>query len=173
MTPAILKPKCGINSINGTAHSVRRIWACAVNIHETISEIYFFYSHIIYNIFSFHNRNSFYFAFDVLRAVVMKSSIFWHITWCSPLKGNRSFGRKSRLPLQGWTISSPTKSLLATCFQALFLLGLFFDPEYGGDMFFPDTSVDIQLTILPPYSGLTPEFYASMAWIMQSSNLCK
>jgi hypothetical protein len=25
--------------------------------------------------------------------------------------------------------------LLATCFQAGFLLGLFFDPEDGGDMF--------------------------------------
>jgi hypothetical protein len=47
--------------------------------------------------------------FEVFTAVVMKSTIFWNITSCSPL--------------------------LATCFHAGFLLGLFFDPEDGGDMF--------------------------------------
>jgi hypothetical protein len=31
--------------------------------------------------------------------------------------------------------SSSHLVLLATCFQAGFLLGLFFDPEDGGDMF--------------------------------------
>jgi hypothetical protein len=48
-----------------------------------------------------------YVGFEVLTAVVMKSSIFWDITPC-----NR-----------------------ATYFHAGFLLGLFFDPEHGGDMF--------------------------------------
>jgi hypothetical protein len=51
-------------------------------------------------------------GFEVLKAVVMKSIIFWDITPCSPLKAE-----------------------LSTCFQAGFLLGLFFDPEDGGDMF--------------------------------------
>jgi hypothetical protein len=48
-------------------------------------------------------------GFEVLTPVVMKSSIFWDVTY--------------RL------------TLLATCFHAGFLLGLFFDREAGGDMF--------------------------------------
>jgi hypothetical protein len=47
----------------------------------------------------------------------MKSIIFWDITPCSLLKVNRRFGGTCR------------------CFQAGFLLGLFFDPEEEGDMF--------------------------------------
>jgi hypothetical protein len=61
-------------------------------------------------------------GFEVLTAVVMKYTIFWDITPCSPLKVNRRFGGIYSL-------------LLATCFYAGFLLGLFFDPEDGGDMF--------------------------------------
>jgi hypothetical protein len=56
-------------------------------------------------------------GFEVLTAAIMKSSIFWDITPCSPLKVNRRF------------------VLLVACFHAGFLLGLFFDPEDGGDMF--------------------------------------
>jgi hypothetical protein len=38
--------------------------------------------------------NKIYFVgFEVLTAVVMKSSIFWDITPCSPLKVNRLFGK--------------------------------------------------------------------------------
>jgi hypothetical protein len=33
-----------------------------------------------------------------------------------------------------WDIKH-SRALLATCFQSGFLLGLFFDPEDGGDMF--------------------------------------
>jgi hypothetical protein len=44
--------------------------------------------------------------FEVLTAVGMKSTIFWDIRVC-----------------------------FATCFHAGFLLGLFFDPEDGGNMF--------------------------------------
>jgi hypothetical protein len=55
---------------------------------------------------------------EVLTAVVMKVPIFWHITPCSPLKINRRL------------------TLLVICFHAGFLLGLFFDPEDGSDMFF-------------------------------------
>jgi hypothetical protein len=54
--------------------------------------------------------------FEILTAVVMKSSIFWDIRPCSPLKIKRRFGGTCRI-------------------HAGFLLGLFFDPEYGGDLF--------------------------------------
>jgi hypothetical protein len=39
-------------------------------------------------------------GFEVLTAVVMKSSIFWDITPCSPLKVNQRFGGTYRLHLQ-------------------------------------------------------------------------
>jgi hypothetical protein len=45
-------------------------------------------------------------GFEVLPEVVMRSTIFWDI-----------------------------KALIAICFHAGFLLGLFFDSEDGGDMF--------------------------------------
>jgi hypothetical protein len=65
-----------------------------------------------------------YVRFEVLTAVVMKSSIFWDIMLCSPLKVNGRFR---------WTYHLP---LLSTCFHAGFLLGLFFDLGDGDDMFF-------------------------------------
>jgi hypothetical protein len=41
-----------------------------------------------------------YAGFVVLTAMVMKSSIFWDITSCSPLKVNQHFGGKCRLHIQ-------------------------------------------------------------------------
>jgi hypothetical protein len=46
----------------------------------------------------------------------MKSTIVWDMTPCSPLSVN-------------------VKALLAACFRAGFLLGLFFDPKNVADMF--------------------------------------
>jgi hypothetical protein len=63
-------------------------------------------------------RSVVYIGFEVLTAVVMKSTIFWDITPCSPLSVNQSES--------GWQ---------AELFHAGFLLGLFFGPEDGGDMF--------------------------------------
>jgi hypothetical protein len=40
-------------------------------------------------------------VFEVLTAVAMKSSIFWDVTPCSPLKVNRRFGRTCRLYFNG------------------------------------------------------------------------
>jgi hypothetical protein len=65
----------------------------------------------------------------------MKSTVFWGITPCSPLKVNGRFGGKYRLHPQG---------LLATYFQAGFLLGLFFAPEEA--ICSSETSVDFQRT---------------------------
>jgi hypothetical protein len=67
-------------------------------------------------------NKSVFVEFNVLTAVVMKSTVFWDMTPCSPLKVNRRFG------------GTYLRALLATCFQAGMLLGLFFDPE-NGDMF--------------------------------------
>jgi hypothetical protein len=44
-------------------------------------------------------------GFEVLTAVVTNSTIFWHITPCSPLSVNRRFGGKYRLHLQSRKIS--------------------------------------------------------------------
>jgi hypothetical protein len=49
--------------------------------------------------------------FEVLTAVVMNNSILWDITSCGPYR-----------------------TLLATCFHSGYLLGLFSDPEDGGDI---------------------------------------
>jgi hypothetical protein len=53
-------------------------------------------------------------GFEVLIAVVMKNSIFWNVMPRSPSKVSRHFG--------------------GTC-HAGFVLGLFFDPEDGSNMF--------------------------------------
>jgi hypothetical protein len=42
---------------------------------------------------------------EILTAVVMKSTIFWDITPCSPLEVNRRFGGTYRFHLQGRRIS--------------------------------------------------------------------
>jgi hypothetical protein len=47
-------------------------------------------------------RDVCHFVLDkIVTAVVMKSSIFWDITSCSPVKVNRRFGGTYRLHLQG------------------------------------------------------------------------
>jgi hypothetical protein len=42
-------------------------------------------------------------GFEILTAVAMRSTIFWDITPCSPLKVNRRFGRIYRLQLQSFS----------------------------------------------------------------------
>jgi hypothetical protein len=61
-----------------------------------------------------------YVGFEVLTAVVMKSSIFWDIRPWSPLKINRRFGGTCRLRVE---------SLACFLLHAGSLLGLFFDPK--------------------------------------------
>jgi hypothetical protein len=48
-----------------------------------------------------------YVGFEILTAVVMKSTIFWDVTPCSPLSVNRRFGGTYRLHLLGRKIKLP------------------------------------------------------------------
>jgi hypothetical protein len=88
---------------------------------------------------SHYKTSSVYVGFEVLTAVVIKSSIFWDITSCSPLKVNRTFEGICRRNLQGQTISEVRNQREAgsTCYlrHAGFSLGLFFDPEDVGNGF--------------------------------------
>jgi hypothetical protein len=66
----------------------------------------------------------------------MKSIIIWDMTPCNLLKVNRRFGGTYRLHIQGQNIRRVRiQSESRWQAPARFLLGLFFDPEDGGDMF--------------------------------------
>jgi hypothetical protein len=70
--------------------------------------------------------------------MVMKCSIFWDITLCSPLKVNLRFGGIYRLNFQGGRKADQETSVKANGKQSItffFLLRLFLDPEDRGDMF--------------------------------------
>jgi hypothetical protein len=60
-----------------------------------------------------------YVGSEVLTAVVMKSSVFWDITPCGPLKVNRRLGGTCRLHHQGRRISQAIKQSEATGKQSL------------------------------------------------------
>jgi hypothetical protein len=68
-------------------------------------------------------------GFEVPTAVVMKSSIYWDVTPCSPLKVNRRFGETYSLHLQGRRISrarnqhkEDTKQGCSTCWFLIWLI---------------------------------------------------
>jgi hypothetical protein len=64
-----------------------------------------------------HQFTNTYVWFEILTTVVMKISIFWIITPCSPLKANQRFGRTNHLHLQVWRINQARnqgESLLVT-----------------------------------------------------------
>jgi hypothetical protein len=71
------------------------------------------------------------------------------------LKDNRRFGGTYHHPLKGRIISrARNRALLATCFHATFLLGLFFNPEERGDIFL--RNVGLLSTALYPTAVRTP-----------------
>jgi hypothetical protein len=63
----------------------------------------------------------------------VKSSIFWDTTPCSPLKFNQRFGGTCRLDLQERRINR-TRNQCHLVHDA-FLLGSFFSPEDGDEVF--------------------------------------
>jgi hypothetical protein len=70
---------------------------------------------------------------EVLTAVLMKTSIFWNITSCSPLSQlmfQRNMSPPSSESKNKQSKKSACKQVLAICFRAGFL-----DIEDGGDMF--------------------------------------
>jgi hypothetical protein len=69
--------------------------------------------------------------FEVLREVILKSTIFWDIKPSSQLKVNRRF--------------------VGTCVHAGYLRCLFFDPEIGGDIFLRNVGL-----LSPDSTGLYP-----------------
>jgi hypothetical protein len=94
-------------------------------------------------------------GFEVLITVVMKSSVVWNITLCSPLKVSRCFGGTWRIHLQGRRIGkarnqheagSKESPLLATCFMLVSCLtdSLMLKMEATC---YSETSVDFQLSI--------------------------
>jgi hypothetical protein len=59
-------------------------------------------------------------GFKVLTAVAIKSSVFWAITLCSPVKVNKCFGGTYPLHLQGWRVRRKTEwscQQLSACFM--------------------------------------------------------
>jgi hypothetical protein len=67
------------------------------------------YVHSVLNFTTFSTRELYrftsYIEFEGITAMVMKSSIFWDITPCSPLEVNRRLGGTCRFHLQGRIIS--------------------------------------------------------------------
>jgi hypothetical protein len=68
-------------------------------------------------------------GFEVLIAVIMKNTVLWDITPCSPLKVNWRFGGTCHLHLQGRRITRARNQRDSRWEAELF------DPEDGGDMF--------------------------------------
>jgi hypothetical protein len=93
-------------------------------------------------------------GFEVLTAVVMKSSVFWDIMPCSPLKLYRRFGGTCRLHLQRRRICQARSQRVAI--RTNFLLSLLFDFEDGGDMFLRNVG-----TISTEYTALYPRRWFS------------
>jgi hypothetical protein len=68
----------------------------------------------------------------------MKSSVFWGISACCPLKANRRFGEHVASIFQVEEYAKKETSVKVELFALLsqwFLLGIHFDPDDGGDMF--------------------------------------
>jgi hypothetical protein len=83
---------------------------------------------------------------EVLTAVVMKSTIFWDITPCSPLSVNRRFGGTYRLHLHGRKnklSKKPARKQMANWFLAQCI---FFTLKMEA-IFYSETWVDTQLSI--------------------------
>jgi hypothetical protein len=83
-------------------------------------------------------------GFEVLTAVVIKSTTFWDITPCSPLKANQCFGGTYRLHLQGTIRREIYQRGKAAChLLSYWYLARFIRP-WRWTRYVPETSVDFQ-----------------------------
>jgi hypothetical protein len=96
----------------------------------------------------------------------MKSTIFWEITPCSPLKINRRFGGTCRLHFHGRKIIQAINQCESR-WQAELLLGIFFDPDYGSDIFLRNVG-----WISTGYTALYSRRWLSLFLISQCILLC-
>jgi hypothetical protein len=103
-----------------------------------------------------------------------KNSVLWDIMQCYPLNVKRCFERTYRLHPQGRRISQKqerreSRAMHATCFH-VGLFGLFFDPEYGGDMYLQNVgrlSADYGRYI--PWGRIPVRFFVCYYFLFQYS----
>jgi hypothetical protein len=90
---------------------------------------------------SHHSQNKAYF---------FKNFVFWDMTSCSPWKVSRRFGGIFR-PSSSGSKNKSSKKVACYLLHIGFLLGLFFYPEDGSDMFFRNISwISTDYTALHP-----------------------
>jgi hypothetical protein len=110
--------------------------------------------------------------FEVLTAVVMKSTIIWDITPCSPLRVNRRLGGAYRLHLQGRRINR-ARNHRESSWQAD--RGLFFDLEDVGHMLLRNVGWHLtDYTTLYPrrYSSTYKQFFTKRrSWVVSACAL--
>jgi hypothetical protein len=82
------------------------------------------------HIFKFNKQKGIVNGKGLQRTDVMKSTIFWDIMPCRPLRVNQHFGGTYHFHLWGRKMSQQETST-----KAGGKLRLFFDPEDGGDIF--------------------------------------
>jgi hypothetical protein len=93
-------------------------------------------------------------GFGHLTAIVMKNSVFWDITCCSPLKVNRYFEGTCRFHLQDWRVNKATNQ-----------------HETGGKRNFTFCWIHAVFFILMLYSTRQNSFLASGVWIFPSKDI--
>jgi hypothetical protein len=88
-------------------------------------------------------------GFEVLTAVVVKSSVFWDITLCSPLQVNQRFGGTCFLFLQGERISQARHQCEVGGKQTFH--DLFYNLKDGGNIFLENVGwLSVNYTALYP-----------------------
>jgi hypothetical protein len=84
---------------------------------------------------SYCNRCSGIMGKQIRINTAIKSSSFWKITSCSPLKVYRRFEGTCRLHLHGWRVRYSRNQQPCLLLHAGFLPGLLLNPEDRGDIF--------------------------------------
>jgi hypothetical protein len=110
---------------------------------------------LAYEVLWYSENRNFIVVFEVLTAVVMKSTIFWDIKPCSPLRANRRLGETS--PPSSWSKHKLSKKPAFTLISCL----AYFWTLKTEAICSSETSVDSQQTTwcYIPEDGTLQEFY--------------